>query len=78
MTKITANPKEVVKKIEGAQAFAGFLMKNGVPEATMLKTYNIMLEEILTQFKAAVQEELLESQRQTNDALAAALNMRGK
>lgn len=78
MSKITANPKETIEHVRAIQAFAGFLMKNQVSADDVLKTFNILLEEVLVQFKIAVQEELLESQRQTTDALASALNMRGR
>ena len=36
------------------------------------------IAEVLKAYRTAVQEDLLATQRETNDALAAALNMRGK
>lgn len=77
MAKVTSDPKAAVEQLKAAQAFSGFMMKNGMPKNDVLRMLDIMLEEILIQYKAAVQEELLETQRQTSDALAAALNMRG-
>lgn len=67
MSKITANPKETIEHVRAIQAFAGFLMKNQMSADDVLRTFNILLEEVLVQFKIVVQEELLESQRQTTD-----------
>lgn len=78
MTNITADPASLVQHVSELNAASGYLMSVlKVSREDTLKFHNDWLEAAIREFKQAVTDELLESQRATNDALAAALNMRG-
>lgn len=77
MTKITADPADFVKHLTALEAFVGFLITQGVAHERAAKILNDLMLSAAREFKQMVTDELLESQRTTNDALAAALNMRG-
>lgn len=78
MTNITADPASLVQHVSELNAASGYLMSvlKASPE-NALKFHNDWLEAAVREFKQAVTDEILASQRATNDALAAALNMRG-
>lgn len=78
MTKITADPTSFVQHILTLNAASGYLLSVlEVPPEKALKFHNDSLETAAREFKQAVTDEILASQRTTNEALAAALNMKG-
>lgn len=77
MSKLTADPADFVKHLTAIEAFAGFLITQGVAHERAAKILNDLVLSAASEFKQAVTDEILEAQRTTNDALAAALNMRG-
>lgn len=50
----------------------------GAPNAVIISVSLTLFEEQLIAFKTKVTNDLLASQKETSDALAAALNMRGR
>lgn len=78
MTPITADPASLAEHIEELAATTGYLAEElKVPTAMAMKFYRSLLGDATVTFKQAVTDEILASQRATNEALAAALNMRG-
>lgn len=78
MTNITADPASLVQRVLELRAASGYLMiVLKVSREDALKFHNDSLEFAVREFKQAVTDEILASQRATNEALAAALNMRG-
>lgn len=78
MTPITADPASLVKRIKELRITFRYLIRElKVPAETALQFYDSLISDAALAFKQAVTDEILASQRATNEALAAALNMRG-
>lgn len=75
--KMTADPKSLAAQVNNICAFSGFLVHKGMSVEAMQTVFTDMVTAAASDYKALVIEELLESQRATNEALAAALSMKG-
>lgn len=75
--KMTADPKSLAAQIDAICAFSGFCLTKGMPAEASLTVFTDMVNAAARDYKALVIEELLESQRTTNEALATALSMKG-
>lgn len=77
--KSSTDPKVSAEELHEVCTLMATLMRDiGLPRKEQVMLISGLIEDHLTIFKSKVQEELLESQRTTNDALAAALNMSGE
>lgn len=75
--KMTADPKSLAAQVNNICAFSGFCLSKGMSVEAMQTVFTDMVTAAASDYKALVIEELLESQRATNEALAAALSMKG-
>lgn len=75
--KMTADPKSLAVQIDNICAFSGFCLTKGMSAEAMQTIFTEMVNAAARDYKALVIEELLESQRATNEALATALSMKG-
>lgn len=74
---MSTDPKKFVEEMVRATTEWNLVLRAlGAPPQVQVQEQAAIMEEFVSLFKAKVEEELLASQKQTNDALAAALGMR--
>lgn len=75
MTKVV-DPRKAAEQLLYEMELAALAISL-MPKADQRKMMVNFMAEFLREMKAAVTDEVLDSQRQTNEALATALNMKG-
>lgn len=73
MAKISTNPEDAARVILGGATMAASIIKaSGLPPKESSELLLSIVSAILADYKEAVIDELLETQKSTNEALAAA------